>query len=330
VEIAKILMSSQEPQDPDYRKKITIIAPAFNEAGNLQPFLSSVSNIAENLDAYSWEFIFVDDGSSDQTWKTIEKLSQADKRVKGIRLSRNFGKEISLTAGVVAAVETDAIIFMDSDLQHPPALIPEMVDCWEKGYQIVSAYRKSIEYSWVRKAGSKLFYYMLGRFSDLEIQPNATDFRLLDQDVLKVLRTFGERTRFFRGLIDWMGFEKTVVTFSAPERHSGDSSFSLRHLINFAINSFTVFSLWPLKVTSWLGLFVISSTLVVLLCMVITQFFLQAIYTPLAYFVVFNTLLFGVVLAALGMVALYIGHIHTEVVGRPLYIVQSRIGFEGE
>ena len=157
-----------------------------------------------------------------------------------------------------------------------------------------------------------------------------TDFRLLDREALKVLKTFEERTRFFRGLIDWMGFKKTFVTFSAPDRANGESTFKLSTLTQMAVNSFTTFSLFPLRITGWLGLTVLSLSLGTLFYMIITQFLFEAIYTPLAYFVVFNTLLFGVVLAALGLIALYIGHIHTEVIRRPLFIVQDRIGFEDE
>ena len=178
--------------------------------------------------------------------------------------------------------------------------------------------------------GARFFYFMLNRFSDLKDQSRSTDFRLLDREALKVLKTFEERTRFFRGLIDWMGFKKTFVTFSAPDRTKGESAFKLSNLIQMAVNSFTAFSLLPLRVTGWLGLSVVTLSLGTLFYMIITQFLFEAIYTPLAYFVVFNTLLFGVVLAALGLIALYIGHIHTEVIRRPLYIIQNKIGFEDE
>ena len=159
----------------------------------------------------------------------------------------------------------------------------------------------------------------------------ATDFRLLDREVLDVLKTFKERVRFVRGLIDWMGFRKTSVTFSAPERISGKSTFSLRSLTLLAINSFTSFSLLPLRITGWLGLFVLMISGPLFFYMILSHLVLAYTkYTAQAYFVVFNTFLFGIVLAALGMIALYIGHIHTEVVQRPLYIIQGRVGFRNE
>ena len=330
MELIKPQISAQEVEPFDERKKIALVVPAFNESRNLLQFFRETSNAINELGSYCWEFIFVNDGSSDNTWEVVEELASADPRVKGVSLSRNFGKEIALTAGVEAVSDADAVIFIDADLQHPPSVIAELVTQWECGYQIVGTQRETIQYSLMRKAGSRIFYYMLKHFSDLEIQPKATDFRLLDKDVLNVLKTFEERTRFFRGLIDWMGFRKTSVSFSAPDRLNGPSTFSLRHLANLAVNSFTSFSLLPLRVTGWLGLFVVSLTLMVLFYMIVTQFAIGAIYTPLAYFVVFNTLLFGVVLAALGMIALYIGHIHIEVIRRPLYIVQDRVGFADE
>ncbi|MFQ5450727.1 MAG: glycosyltransferase family 2 protein, partial [Nitrospinaceae bacterium] len=309
------------------KPKVTLIIPAYNESGNLRAFCDEVHETIEHLDSYSWEFIFVDDGSSDDTWSLIQDMSRNQSRIKGVSLSRNFGKEIALTAGLEAVEDSDAVIFMDADLQHPPPVIAELIAQWERGYQIVVTQRDTIQYSWMRKAGSGFFYYMLNRFSDLKIQPKVTDFGLVDREVLKVLKTFQERTRFFRGLIDWMGFRKTFVNFSSPDRRNGPSTFSLRNLANLAVNSFTSFSLLPLRVTGWLGILVLSLSLSVLFYMMITQFALGEVYTPLAYFVVFNTLLFGVVLAALGLIALYIGHIHTEVIRRPLYIVQNRVGF---
>ena len=309
---------------------IALVVPARNESENLRAFLDLVNQTTEKLSAYHWQYIFIDDGSSDNTWGLIEELAQTDPRVKGVSLSRNFGKEIALTAGLELAGDVAALIFIDADLQHPPQVIADLVKQWENGYQIVATNRETIRYSITRKMGARFFYFMLNRFSDLKVQPKGTDFRLLDREVLKVLKTFEERTRFFRGLIDWMGFKKTFITFAAPDRANGQSTFKLGNLVQMAVNSFTTFSLLPLRVTGWLGLTVVSLSLTVLFYMIITQFFFAQVFTPLAYFVVFNTLLFGVVLAALGLIALYIGHIHTEVIRRPLYIVQNKVGFDDE
>jgi len=315
--------------DMDTRTRtVVIIVPAHNESTNLKKFLNKVHDEVQDLKNYVWEFVFVDDGSNDDTWRTIEELSRENLRVKGICLSRNFGKEMAMTAGIEVIDNPDAVIFMDADLQHPPSAIPQLIRQWELGFQIVTARRKSIQYSVLREAGSNLFYFMLNRFSKLDIQSKATDFRLLDNQVLQVLQTFPERNRFFRGIIDWMGFKKTSIEFNAPTRTSGESTFSVKALFSLAINSFTSFSLMPLRLTGYLGLLVTTTSSLLFLYMIIAHLVLETtLFTPLAYFVVFNTLLFGIVLAALGMIALYIGNIHTEVVGRPLYIIQDRVGF---
>ena len=310
------------------KQQITIIIPAYNEEKNILLFYEENQRVIRSLNDYNWEFIFVDDGSNDGTWNIIEKISNKDSNVKGVRLSRHFGKEIALTAGVESAANPDAVILMDADLQHPPAVLPDLIEQWKLGFQIVSTQRKSIQYSFLRETGSKLFYFMLNKFSTLDIQSKTTDFRLLDKEVLRVLKTFSERNRFFRGIVDWMGFKKTSIMFDSPKRNDGESTFSFRELFALAINSFTSFSMAPLRLTGYLGLAVTTVASLLLTYMIFSHLILGlTIFTKLAYFVVFNTLLFGIVLAALGMIALYIGNIQTEVVGRPLYIIQNRVGF---
>ena len=311
------------------KNKIAIIVPAYNEEDNLRIFFKETNEIIQNLEDYTWEFIFIDDGSDDSTWRIIDEMSNFHKSVRGVRLSRNFGKELALTAGVLESTEElDAVILMDADLQHPPSVIPQLVQQWESGHQIVTAQRKSIRYSIWRKIGSTFFYFMLNNFSKLNIQQKATDFRLLDQQVVKVIKNFPERNRFFRGIIDWVGFKKTSIIFDSPDRTGGKSTFSFNGLFNLAVNSFTSFSLMPLRVTGYLGVAVTTTSGILFLYMVISHLVLGlTLFTKLAYFVVFNTLLFGIVLVALGLIAWYIGSIHTEVSSRPLYIVQDRVGF---
>ena len=311
------------------KNKIAIIVPAYNEEDNLRIFFKETNKIIQNLEDYTWEFIFIDDGSDDSTWKIIDEMSNFHKSVRGVRLSRNFGKELALTAGVLESTEElDAVILMDADLQHPPSAIPQLVQQWESGHQIVTMQRKSIRYSMWRKIGSNFFYFMLNNFSKLNIQQKATDFRLLDQQVVKAIKDFPERNRFFRGIIDWVGFKKTSIIFDSPGRTGGKSTFSFNGLFNLAVNSFTSFSLMPLRVTGYLGVAVTTISGILFLYMVISHLVLGlTLFTKLAYFVVFNTLLFGIVLVALGLIAWYIGSIHTEVSSRPLYIVQDRVGF---
>ncbi|WP_462328044.1 glycosyltransferase family 2 protein [Desulfobaculum sp.] len=309
------------------KTRIAVVVPVYNEAENLELLHEKVSEAFDAVPSYEWELLFVNDGSKDNSWQVIEKLARRDGRVCGLNLSRNFGKEMALTAGVTAMNGSEAVLFMDSDLQHPPDLLPEFIRKWEEGADIVVGIRKHNEgTSFIKRIGSKVFYMLMTRLSDVEIPPNSTDFRLLDRGVVETLCTFTERTRMFRGIIDWMGFNKSFVEFVAPRRSSGRPAYSLRKLVRLAVNSLTSFSLAPLRFTGYLGIFIIFITALLLSYMLVTDVFFDVLYTPMAYVVVLNTLLVGVILAALGMIALYIGHIHTEVVGRPLFIVRQACG----
>jgi len=308
-------------------KCMAVIVPVYNEAGNLNVLYSRVKDLFAGLSSYDWRLIFVNDGSSDDSWDIITEISQTDPHVSGLCLSRNFGKELAMTAAIDSIdPAVDATICIDADLQHPVEMIPDFIDAWENGAEIVVGIRNHVsDYSFFKKISSKLFYSVMKRFSDLDMSNNNTDFRLLDKKVIQELCRFRERGRMFRGLIDWMGFKKTVIEFSAPPRPgSGVPSYSYKKLFNLAINSFTSFSLLPLRITGYMGIFVSFFSGLLFLYMLITDFVSFQEYTPQAYFVVFNTLLVGVMLSAIGMIALYIGNIHTEVLGRPLYIIREK------
>lgn len=307
-------------------KSLAVVVPVYNESQGLDALYERLKNVLETL-PYRWQIILVDDGSRDASWPKIREIADRDQRVKGLMLSRNFGKEMALTAGVELCPEVDAVICLDADLQHPPELIPTLAEKWEEGYEIVATVREAVaDYSTLKKFGSKAFYWIMTRYSDLDIPPSSTDFRLLDRKVVKTLLQFTERTRMFRGLIDWMGFKKTYIPFVAPARDTGQVGYSLKKLFNLAVNSFTSFSLLPLRFTGYLGLTITGVCLACLAFMMAGNMLWGANYTPMAFFMVFNTFLIGIVLCGLGMVSLYIGHIHTEVVQRPLYIIRERAG----
>jgi dolichol-phosphate mannosyltransferase len=311
----------------DHMKKITFVVPVFNEEKSLPALYESLAGKMAELPGYNWEFLMVNDGSRDGSWDVITSLAARDSRIKGISLSRNFGKELALTAGVEAAQGADAVICMDADLQHPTDMIPEFIKAWEQGFEIVAAVRETCaDYTSIKKVGSRLYYAIMQRFSDLDTPPNVTDFRLLDRKVVETFCAFPERNRIFRGIIDWMGYRKRFVSFCAPARHEGPPTYSIVKLFDLAINSFTSFSILPLRLTCWLGLTITVFTALLLLFMAAMEVFRVTMYTPLAYFVVFNTFLIGMVLFALGLVAIYIGNIHREVIGRPLYIIRERTG----
>lgn len=305
-------------------KTIAIVTPTYNEGENVVRLFTELRAFFDAKADYQWKLVFVDDGSRDDTWFQIDELSKQNENVTGIRLARNFGKEKALSAGAEAVKGCDAAIFMDADLQHPTSTLDDLLSEWRNGAEIVTTRRRVIKYSLIREIGAKAFYWLLHRFSELDIEPKTTDFCLLDRKVLKTFSSFTERTRFFRGIINWMGFRRAIVEFDAPERLYGTSKFGFATLVRFAINSVTSFSMIPLRVSGYLGLLVTVITTFLMLWMLFSQFVISiTLYTPIAYFIVFNTFLFGVVLMALGMVAIYIGHIYAEVIQRPLYIISE-------
>lgn len=310
------------------RERITLLIPIYNESGNIVALVREIDRVVAELPAYDFRLLFVDDGSRDDSVAQLETLAAVDPRVGVIELSRNFGKELALTAGI-NAVDGDAVIIMDADLQHPPSYIPEMIRKWEEGFDIVATKRvKSERQPLVRRLGSNLFYWLLNSISEFKMEPGTTDFRLLDRIVVDALKQFPENNRMVRGLIDWMGFKKTFIAFEAPDRHSGKPAYSYSRLIQLALNSFMSFSLVPLKLAGYLGMFVITVFGLLLAFMVADKFWMGGRFgfTPISFVIVTNVIMNGVVLACIGLVALYIGHIHTEVIGRPLYLVRKSVG----
>lgn len=306
---------------------IAIVVPVYREERNLAKLHAKLHEVVSTLPEYEWSFIFVNDGSPDNSLEELRKLAEQDKRTKVLDFSRNFGKELALTAGVHAATYADAVICMDADLQHPPELIPELVEAWRKGAEIVATIRKSIEKQpLLRRIGSHGYYWLMSKISGLDMQSQTTDYRLFDKKVVEAFRRATERERMFRGIMDWLGFRKVYVEFHAGAREEGEAGYSYVKLWQLAVNSITSFSLFPLKLTGYLGVLISAVSGLLLAWMLITRFFLEpAMFTSLAFVVVANTFLIGIVLMAIGLVALYIGHIHTEVINRPLYVVRERI-----
>lgn len=313
------------------KQQISIIVPVYREQENIKNFYNRVEEVISGLTEYEWKYIFVNDGSDDNSLAILKELASNDTKVRVIDLSRNFGKEIALTAGVEAACNDDAAICIDADLQHPPEIIPELIEKWKQGYEIVTAIRKKSEKSSIRNIGSHLFYWLFNRLSDTKMLSQSTDFRLLDRSVIKNLSAFTERDRMFRSLIDWMGFKKDYIEFESPDRVSGKPSYSFKRLINLAINSITNFSLLPLRLAGYLGIVITTLSSILFIIMVIFRLWVSPrFFSPLSFVIVPNTILIGIVLICLGLIALYTGHIHTEVTNRPLYIVREKINFSQE
>jgi len=308
---------------------ISIIIPAYNESLMLRSFYNRLDKVTSKLSNFDWEFIFVNDGSTDNSLTVMYDLAKLDKKNKVLDLSRNFGKEIALSAGVHEAEHSDAVICIDADLQHPPELIPELINAWSQDIDIVATVRTSIEKQpLLKRIGSKLFYWLMSKFSGVKMIPQTTDFRLYDKKVVQAFRHLTERGRMFRGIMDWMGFRQTYIEFKADARQFGEANYSYGKLWHLAINSITSFSLWPLRITGRIGVLITLLSGGLLSWMLFNYiFFSKFDYTPLAIIVVANTFLMGLVLISIGLVALYVGSIHTEVINRPLYIVRERLNF---
>lgn len=310
-------------------KVIAVVIPVYREADNLKPLYLRLKSVTEGLQEYGWEYVFVNDGSPDHSFEVLRELANQDSRIKLLDLSRNFGKEIALTAGVHECTSCQAVICIDADLQHPPELIPELINAWESGAEIVVTLRKSTEKEpLLRRWGSTLFYWMINKIANSKMIPKSTDFRLYDQKVIKAFVRATERERLFRGIMDWMGFRRAFVSFRADAREHGVAGYSYRKLLTLAINGLTSFSLWPLRLTGYLGVMITGGSGLLLVWM-LANYLLnnEAIYTPLAIVVVANTFLIGIVLMAIGLVALYVGNIHTEVINRPLYLIREKVNF---
>ncbi len=311
------------------KQKIAIIIPVYNESASLHALHERLDSVTSQLTDYHWEYIFVNDGSTDHSLSILSELATLDRKNKTLDLSRNFGKEIALTAGAHEAVDADAVICIDADLQHPPELIPELVDVWKQGVEIVATIRTSIEKQpLLKRLGSKIFYWLMGKISGVQMVSQTTDFRLYDKKVIHAFRHVTERERMFRGIMDWMGYNKVYIEFKADARQAGEAGYSYAKLWHLAINSITAFSLWPLKLTGYLGIFITLLSGGLLTWMLFDYFIASEWhYSPLAIIVVANTFLIGLVLMAIGLVALYVGNTHTEVINRPLYIIRERLNF---
>jgi len=304
---------------------LSVVVPVFNEADNLKPLVARLVPALER-ETPDFDVVFVDDGSSDAGMQEIRRLSAADPRLGAVSLSRNFGKEVAIVAGLDAA-QGDAVIVMDADLQHPPEVIHRFVELWREGYAVVYGQRQDRAYEGRLKRGfSRLFYRMFARLGETALPEEAGDFRLFDRRAVEALRLLGERARFSKGLYSWIGFNSIGVPFEVGERLHGRSRYSYRKLLHFAWDGITSFSTVPLRVWTYLG-FLISLGAIITALYFMGEALFVGIKTPgFPSLIVAVTLLAGVQLMSLGMIGEYVGRIFAEVKRRPLYIVAERVG----
>lgn len=306
-------------------KLVSIIVPVYNEEKNVPLFYSKAKEVLDKLSGYNWEFIFVNDGSRDNSLAELEKISQADSRVRIIDFSRNFGKEIALTAGINNS-SGDACLMVDADLQHPLELIPKFIEKWERGADVVVGIREKNKGEGItKKLGSYIFYKVINRISDMEIVSRATDFRLLDRVVMDEFNKLTEKNRMTRALIDWLGFKREYIVFRANERLHGQASYSFWKLVRLAFNSMISFSLFPLRLAGYLGIIITILSGLLGVFMFIANYVIGSMdFSGPAVLAVVILFLIGIVLICLGLIALYIANIHAEVNGRPLYVIRKK------
>ncbi len=300
---------------------ISIVVPSYNEEKNVVVLYRQIDTLFASLD-YNYELLFVNDGSTDNTQQVIEQLGTQTNNVFFIQLSRNFGHQAALKAGLDRA-RGDAIISMDADLQHPTKIIPELLKNWEQGFDIVTTQREKTDgQRFLKKTTSHLFYKLLNSIADIKLHPGAADFRLMDAKVVRVFSNFNENQLFIRGLVHWLGFKQKTISYTADARLNGTSSYSLKKMVRFAIDGFTSFSSKPLWIAIYLGFFFASTSL--LFVPYILWSYFTGVTVP-GWSSVLLTIVFfgGLQLMVLGIIGTYIGKIFTEVKQRPQYIIKA-------
>ncbi len=307
-------------------KTLTVIAPAYNEAEGIADFYRAVKAALGELSEYETSILFIVDGGTDATFDILQKIAEEDSSVKVLKLSRNFGPQMAILAGIDHA-DADAIVMMDSDMQHPPALIPQLVKKYERGNDIVYTVRDRTEHlGFFARAQSLLFYRLINLISDTPITGNACDFRLMSRKVADVLRRdFHERSMFLRGLMNWIGFRQEGVRFVAAPRAKGRSKLNFGYRLGLALFGVVSFSKKPLRAATFVGAAFALFGFVFAIVTIIQYFTEQIVQPGYATIVVLLSFFGGMQLMFLGVIGEYIGAIFDEVKARPRYIVETAI-----
>jgi dolichol-phosphate mannosyltransferase len=298
---------------------ISVVAPVYNEEELIDAFVErAIAAVA----AYDFELVLVNDGSADSTPQLLDRLAERDPRVRVVHLSRNFGHQAALTAGLEHALG-DVVAMIDADLQDPPELIPEMVQRWQEGADVVYAVRRQREGETAFKLGTaSLFYKLFRKLAQVDLEPNSGDFRLLDRKALDALLSMTERSRFLRGMTVWVGFSQTAVSYERDARTAGETKYTLRKMLRFSLDAIASFSHLPLQIATYVGL--ISAGVAFIAIPVVAALRLAHSYLPgFGTLTIAILLLGGIQLIALGVIGEYVGRIYDEVKHRPLYIVRE-------
>jgi glycosyltransferase involved in cell wall biosynthesis len=303
---------------------VSIVAPMLNEEGTARTFVERVTNA---LGAVPWELVIVDDGSSDATREILAELAAGDARIKVIELSRNFGHQTAITAGLDHA-RGDAVVMIDADLQDPPELIPEMLERWREGIEVVYAARTERNgETRFKVATAKWFYRLLSSMSPVPMTRDSGDFRLLDRRALDALLGMRERNRYLRGMTVWIGFTQTAVPYKRDPRYAGETKFSFLRMLRFSLDAIASFSHVPLQVATLVG-FAVAAFAFLMIPVAIVFRILGQFVPGVTTTIIAVLLLGGIQLMAIGVIGEYVGRIYDEVKHRPLYVVGERINFK--
>jgi len=307
-------------------KTITILLPAYNEEQSIDHLQQCMSQVLKDNPNYNWEFLLVNDGSTDRTLQQMIRLHKEDAaHYSYIELSRNYGKEVAMMAGFDYA-KGDAVIIMDADMQHPISVIPEMIRYWEEGYDDVYAERRSSKETWFKKKTSQFYYHILQRLTRIPIQQNTGDFRLLDRSCIEALKQMRETERNTKGLYSWIGFHKKGIEYDQLERQEGESKWGFWQLLNLAVNGFTSYTIAPLRLSTILGLLVSLGAFIYLIYILVSTWIFG---DPVAgYPTIMATILFlgGVQLLSIGILGEYLGKVFNESKKRPGYFIREYNG----
>lgn len=307
---------------------LTVIVPAYNEEKNINHFYCKVAPIL-NYSNIKYEIVFIDDGSSDDTWQQIMKLSKKVNNVKGIKFSKNFGKESAIYAGLTMAAESSCCVVIDCDLQHPPEKIVEMYKLWQDGYEIIEGVKRSRgKENFFNKAGAKLFYNIMSKATNIDMK-KASDFKFLDSKAIVALLNCKEKNAFFRALSSWIGFKTACVEFEVEERLYGDSKWSVTALAKYAVKNITSFSAMPMQIVTILGIVMLGVALVFSLISIIQKFMSISAdgFTTVIILSLFSN---SIIMISLGIIGYYIEQIYEEEKKRPRFIISEMCGVENE
>jgi polyisoprenyl-phosphate glycosyltransferase len=302
-------------------KHVELVVPVYNEEGNVSILVDAIKKEFEGL-PYTFNVLLVDDGSRDASLKVIKQLAAEDERIKFISFSRNFGHQNALKAGLDMA-DADCVISLDADMQHPPGLIPVMLQRWEEGFDVVYSVRKEeADIPYFKKKTAHAFYRVLSRLADLDFEKGTPDFRLISRPVLDVVKNLNEYDLFFRGLIKWMGFHQIAVEYDQQKRLSGSSKYTFRKMAGFALQGITSFSTRPLYAAAYLG-FIISILSVLYIPYVLYSYYFGHAISGWASVIVTIAFFGGLQLTILGIIGVYLGKLFMQAKRRPLYIVKE-------